>query len=87
MQAKNVRQSLKWLSVVLLATGLILRLPALYGAEAPVTIAAPVLDDPKAAGAMQIAVLSGGCFWGVQGVCKCSRATRVARNPRPIMKR
>jgi peptide-methionine (S)-S-oxide reductase len=37
-------------------------------AEAPVNIPAPAVDDPKAAGPAQIAVLSGGCFWGVQGV-------------------
>ena len=38
------------------------------GAEAPVVIAPPVLDNPKEAGATQTAVLAGGCFWGVQGV-------------------
>jgi peptide-methionine (S)-S-oxide reductase len=38
------------------------------GAEAPVVIAPPVLDNPKEAGAAQTAVLAGGCFWGVQGV-------------------
>jgi peptide-methionine (S)-S-oxide reductase len=43
------------------------RMP-LYGAEAPVAIAPPVLDNPKEAGAMQSAVLAAGCFWGVQGV-------------------
>jgi peptide-methionine (S)-S-oxide reductase len=37
-------------------------------AEAPVNIPAPVTDAPKNPGAVQIAVLSGGCFWGVQGV-------------------
>ena len=29
---------------------------------------APAYDVPKAAGPLQTAVLSGGCFWGVQGV-------------------
>ena len=28
----------------------------------------PALDRPKAPGALQTAVLAGGCFWGVQGV-------------------
>ena len=37
-------------------------------AEAPVVIPAPAFDLPKAAGPVQTAVLSGGCFWGVQGV-------------------
>jgi len=37
-------------------------------AEAPVKIPAPATDNPKVAGPLQTAVLSGGCFWGVQGV-------------------
>src|ERR1700733_8208567 len=37
-------------------------------AEAPVNIPAPALDNAKVTGALQTAVLSGGCFWGVQGV-------------------
>src|ERR1700730_4952518 len=40
----------------------------LLGAEAPVIIAPPALDNPKASGTPQTAVLAGGCFWGVQGV-------------------
>jgi peptide-methionine (S)-S-oxide reductase len=45
----------------------LLRSP-LLGAEAPVIIAPPAVDNPKAAGPPQTAVLAGGCFWGVQGV-------------------
>jgi peptide-methionine (S)-S-oxide reductase len=37
-------------------------------AEAPVNIPPPAADNPKQAGPLQTAVLSGGCFWGVQGV-------------------
>jgi peptide-methionine (S)-S-oxide reductase len=37
-------------------------------AEAPVDVPAPAMDNPKQPGALQTAVLSGGCFWGVQGV-------------------
>jgi len=37
-------------------------------AEAAVAIPAATVDLPKAAGPLQTAVLSGGCFWGVQGV-------------------
>lgn len=40
----------------------------LSAAEKPVVIPAPSADNPKAAGPLQKAVLSGGCFWGVQGV-------------------
>src|SRR3984957_7504183 len=40
----------------------------LFGAEAPVSLAPPSIDNPKTAGPLQTAVLAGGCFWGVQGV-------------------
>ena len=36
--------------------------------ESAVSIPLPILDNPKAAGTLQTAVLAGGCFWGVQGV-------------------
>jgi peptide-methionine (S)-S-oxide reductase len=41
-----------------------------------VSLPAPAIDNPKAAGAMQVAVLSGGCFWGVQGVFQHVRGVR-----------
>jgi peptide-methionine (S)-S-oxide reductase len=37
-------------------------------AEPRVAIPAPALDNPKVHGRVQIAVLAGGCFWGMQGV-------------------
>src|SRR5262245_45176158 len=37
-------------------------------AEEAVILPAPALDNPKAAGPLQTAVLAGGCFWGVQAV-------------------
>ena len=48
----------------------------LLGAEAPVLIAPPAIDAPKAAGQTQTAVLAGGCFWGVQGVFEHVRGVR-----------
>jgi peptide-methionine (S)-S-oxide reductase len=53
-----------------LACGLVIAISPLAAltAEAPVQIPAPAFDNPKAAGPLQTAVLSGGCFWGVQGV-------------------
>ena len=42
--------------------------PPLYGAESATLLAPPAVDNPKAAGPAQTAVISGGCFWGVQGV-------------------
>jgi len=50
------------------ALGIVLWRSPLFGAEAPVAIAPPALDNPKASGIAQTAVLAGGCFWGVQGV-------------------
>ena len=50
--------------------------PLLHAAEAPSVIAAPAFDNPKAAGKLQTAVLSGGCFWGVQGVFEHVRGVR-----------
>src|SRR3569832_2040458 len=47
-------------------------------AEAPVNVPAPALDNPKQAGALRIAVLSGGCFWGVQGVYQHVRGVENA---------
>ena len=37
-------------------------------AEAPVIVPPPAVDNAKQQGSLQTAVLSGGCFWGVQGV-------------------
>jgi len=31
-------------------------------------IPAPAADEPAAAGSSEVAVLAGGCFWGIQGV-------------------
>jgi peptide-methionine (S)-S-oxide reductase len=67
--------SLKLRRPVLAAAGLALGALAmilwrspLFGAEPPVVIAPPAIDNPKAPGPPQTAVLAGGCFWGVQGV-------------------
>jgi peptide-methionine (S)-S-oxide reductase len=54
---------------------LLLRTP-LLGAEAPVIISPPAIDNPKSAGPLQTAVLSGGCFWGVQGVYEHVRGVK-----------
>lgn len=48
----------------------------LMGAEAPIIIAAPAIDNPKAPGPPQTAVLAGGCFWGVQGVFEHVRGVK-----------
>src|SRR5262249_51169487 len=51
-------------------------LTAAFAAEEAVAIPAPALDNPKTAGPPQIAVIAGGCFWGVQGVYQRVRGAR-----------
>ena len=58
------------------ALGAVLWHSPLYGAESPIIIAPPAVDNPKAPGATQTAVLAGGCFWGVQGVFEHVRGVR-----------
>ena len=58
--------------------GVLLWNSPLFGAEAPVIIPPPAVDNPKAAGPMQTAVLAGGCFWGVQAVFEHVRGVRKA---------
>jgi methionine-S-sulfoxide reductase len=45
-------------------------------AEEAVRIPAPALDEPRAAGPLQTAVIAGGCFWGVQGVYQHLKGVR-----------
>ncbi len=52
-----------------LLPGLLAALPLLAAAGAsPLVLPAPAVDNPRAHGRMQTAVLAGGCFWGLQGV-------------------
>ncbi len=66
-------------SVLRVAGGVLLAVALLAGARYVVShsaaaeearvVPAPTLDEPAAAGATsEVAVLAGGCFWGVQGV-------------------
>src|ERR1700721_3163860 len=59
-----------------ITAGAILWHAPLFGAEAPVIIAAAAVDNPKSQGPDQTAVLSGGCFWGVQGVFEHVRGVK-----------
>lgn len=53
---------------LLLGLGALISQPMMAARETAVVIAPPALDNAKAKGPMQTAVLAGGCFWGVQGV-------------------
>jgi peptide-methionine (S)-S-oxide reductase len=68
----------QWIAAAL-ALGLAVvaaRQSPLFGAEAPVIIPPPAVDNPKSAGPPQTAVLAGGCFWGVQGVFEHVRGVK-----------
>jgi peptide-methionine (S)-S-oxide reductase len=57
------------MSGIALALGASLALTAHSGAETAVVIPAPAMDEPaQKTAASETAVLSGGCFWGVQAV-------------------
>ena len=53
------------LLAVMMLIGVPISTPA---AEVAVVLPSPSVDNPKVQGTTQIAVLAGGCFWGVQGV-------------------
>ena len=44
--------------------------------ETPRSLPAPVLDTPNAGAGAEVAVLSGGCFWGMQGVFEHVKGVR-----------
>src|SRR3984893_297043 len=54
-------------TALLLSAGLGLRPPPSLAEDARM-IPAPALDQPTAQATTEVAVLAGGCFWGVQGV-------------------
>jgi peptide-methionine (S)-S-oxide reductase len=65
-----------WLALLAVAAvGTFWNIPGRSG-EAATVLPAPALDNPKAAGPMQTAVLAGGCFWGVQGVYQYTRGVK-----------
>jgi peptide-methionine (S)-S-oxide reductase len=66
VSAKKVLNGILASVLVLSAVSWITR--AAPSAEAAVAVPAPALDNPKQPGALQTAVVAGGCFWGVQGV-------------------
>lgn len=72
----------RWMSVLavaLMSAVLCSGLPAAaLASEEAVVIPAPARDNPKASGPVQVAVIAGGCFWGVQGVYQHVRGVRRA---------
>jgi peptide-methionine (S)-S-oxide reductase len=69
------RTGIRALAALLLAAAVSIPWHAQAG-DSAVTIAAPAVNNPKTAGPAQTLVLSGGCFWGVQGVYEHVRGVR-----------
>ena len=68
-----------WQRVSLVGIVAVMLLVASYGwGENAVVIPAPAVDNARAAGTPQVAVLAGGCFWGIQGVYEHVRGVRKA---------
>lgn len=77
MRSFNRKSWARPLGVLALAAAAVTAAHAgLFGAESVVNIAPPAIDNPKVAGAPQTAVLSAGCFWGVQGVYEHVRGVK-----------
>jgi peptide-methionine (S)-S-oxide reductase len=69
MNLSSIRRYAPAVAILALGiTALFLWQSPLYGAESAVILPPPAVDNPKAPGPPQTAVISGGCFWGVQGV-------------------
>jgi peptide-methionine (S)-S-oxide reductase len=70
----------KWIAglvIVVMSLGLCISIPMnAVSAEINVAIPAPSVDNPKASGPLQTAVIAGGCFWGVQGVFEHVRGVK-----------
>jgi len=73
------RSFITWQKLSVLGTFAAALLVACYGwGEGVVIIPAPVFDNVRAPGSPQIAVLAGGCFWGIQGVYEHVSGVRKA---------
>lgn len=77
MRVPRSRGTAAGAAALLLFAAALAWLPA-CAAESTVSVPPPALDDPLAPGPMQTVVLSGGCFWGVQGVFEHVRGVRRA---------
>jgi len=70
---------IRWLVLMLFVPALLAPAPA-AAAEEAVVIPPPAMDNPKAAGPAETAVVAGGCFWGVHGVYQHVRGVQQVRS-------
>jgi len=64
----SVKKSVRGACIALVTLAALGALWNANAGESATVLPAPAIDNPKAAGPLQTAVLAGGCFWGVQGV-------------------
>lgn len=65
----NPARARNWRSAALIASALVsVAFAAPAAAQEGIVIPAPAIDATAPGGASEVAVLAGGCFWGVQGV-------------------
>jgi len=76
MARSTLRFATRLSLVLALAAGCWMALRPLYAASGAVAVPPPAVDDARAAGPLEYAVFSGGCFWGVQGVFEHARGVR-----------
>jgi peptide-methionine (S)-S-oxide reductase len=81
----HARALLRWPSRVLAAVAVLMLAGVIWHAgvssvraEAASVLPVPKLDNPKQAGTAQTAVISGGCFWGIQGVFQHVKGVKQA---------
>jgi peptide-methionine (S)-S-oxide reductase len=68
-----------WQNLSIVGLLAVMLLVATYSwGEGFVIVPAPAVDNARAPGAPQVAVLAGGCFWGIQGVYEHVRGVRRA---------
>jgi len=68
-----------WKKLSVLGIVAAMLLVASYGwGESVVIVPAPAVDNAHAPGSLQVAVIAGGCFWGIQGVYEHVRGIRKA---------
>ena len=73
---KNRSSILRGLSAILVLSAATLTLACARADESARPLPPPALDEPKSAAATEVAVFSGGCFWGVQGVFEHVKGVR-----------